>query len=304
MRVHFWGVRGSIPTPGQGTVRYGGNTSCVEVTTDGGDLFILDCGSGLRELGRNLLSRVAEGGVRGRILLSHTHWDHIQGFPFFGPAFVKGNSFDLYAARDLDKRLQDTLAEQMEFTYFPVTLGQMQSDIRFHELGEGALEVGNVRVQVQYLNHTSLCLGYRIEADGRVLCYCTDVEPNSRIFVRAGTEAELLRGRDPDQALGAMLHEEDRRFARFVQGADLLIHDAMYTDEEYPQKVGWGHSTAEHATRLSLMMGVRSLVLFHHEPDHDDTTVDGMVARCRRLAEEWGGGVEVHGAAEGLELSP
>lgn len=299
MKVRFWGTRGSIPTPGASTLRYGGNTSCVEVRTNAGTLLIFDCGTGLRELGNSLLG----GEIQGHIFLSHTHWDHIQGFPFFIPAFLPGNRFDIYAGKEIDKKLADVLSGQMEYQYFPVTLDRMESKILFHELPECRFEIDDVRITVQYLNHTSLCLGYRIESDGRVVCYCTDVEPNARVFLRAEAQESAFDATDLEQTLAAIVHQEDRRYARFVEGADLIIHDAMYTQIEYPSKVGWGHSSAEFATDLAMLVRARRLALFHHEPVHDDAVIDEMVMNCRRRCAERKRPLEVIGAAEGLEIA-
>jgi ribonuclease BN (tRNA processing enzyme) len=304
MKVRFWGTRGSIPTPGPTTLKYGGNTSCVEVRTDNGTLIIFDCGSGLRELGREMLAGPERNGsIRGHILLSHTHWDHIQGFPFFMPAFMPGHKFDIYAAADIDKKLADVLAGQMEYEYFPVTLDRMESRIQFNELREGKFEIDDVRVKVQYLNHTSLCLGYRIEADGKVLCYCTDIEPNSRVLLRSDYRNALDKIGDFEEACAAIVHAEDRRYAQFIHGADLLIHDAMYTEEEYPSKLGWGHSTDAFSTEISMLAEVKHLALYHHEPVHDDTKIDEMTANCNVMVGETGRSLKVSGAAEGLTLT-
>lgn len=301
MKVRFWGTRGSIPTPGVQTLRYGGNTSCVEMRTERDTLVILDCGTGMRELGGHLLSQGKP--IRGHIVLSHTHWDHIQGFPFFGPAFMPDHRFDIYAARQINKKLADVLSGQMEYQYFPVTLDRMESKIRFSELGECEFEIEEVRVRVQYLNHTSLCLGYRFEADGKVLCYCTDIEPNARLFLRHDSRDRAFETNDIEEAFAAIVHDEDRRYARFVEGADLVIHDAMYTEEEYANKIGWGHSSAEFATDLSMIARVRKLALFHHEPIHPDEKIDAMVTDSNARAARRGSSLVVVGAAEGHEIT-
>ncbi len=307
MKVRFWGTRGSIPTPGPTTLRYGGNTSCVEVRTDRGTLLVFDCGSGIRELGANLLKNLNDfpnGEIRGHIMLSHTHWDHIQGFPFFIPAFLPAHQFDIYAAKDIDKKLADVLAGQMEYQYFPVTLDRMESRIRFNELREGTMQIDDVRISVQYLNHTSLCLGYRIEADGKVVCYCTDIEPNSRVLLRSEQRDQVWHSRDVEQALAAIVHDEDRRYARFIRGADVLIHDCMYTQQEYLNgKVGWGHSSGEFATEISMLTEVKCLAFYHHEPVHPDDVIDRMLEDARAMIKDAGRDLKIIGAAEGLEVA-
>ena len=179
MRIRFWGTRGSLAKPGPSTIRYGGNTSCVEVRADDGTLIILDCGTGAHELGRSLVAS-GERPIRGHLLLTHTHWDHIQGLPFFAPLFVPGNEWDVYAPQGLGQRLEDTLAGQMEYAYFPVTLGQLGATIHYHELSEGSFDLGTVQVTAGYMNHPGLALGYRLEAGGVVMVYATDHEPHSR----------------------------------------------------------------------------------------------------------------------------
>jgi phosphoribosyl 1,2-cyclic phosphodiesterase/DNA-binding response OmpR family regulator len=283
MRVRFWGTRGSIAKPGPGTVRYGGNTSCVEVRTRAGTLLVLDCGTGAHALG-HALEAAKTGPLRGHILISHTHWDHIQGVPFFAPLFVEGNEWDVYAPRGLRESVRETLAGQMQYTYFPVSLDQFAATVRFHDLVEGAFTIADVRVTARYLNHPALTLGYRLEADGVALVYATDHEPHSRAL--AAGDAAALAG-------------EDRRHVEFLAGADLLIHDAQYTAAEYAEKVGWGHSPVESVVAAARAAGARRLVLFHHDPLRDDAALDQVVAAARR---QGGSALEVTAAAEGQTL--
>ena len=188
MKVRFWGTRGSIPSPGPRTVRYGGNCSCVEVRTPSGELFIIDAGTGIRELG---LALMAEQPVLAHVLLSHTHWDHISGFPFFPPAFAPGNTLTIYAARNIDKRLEDVMAGQMEYTYFPVTLSDLPSEINYRELLEETFDIGKAKITTHYLNHTSICMGYRIEEGGKSIAYVSDHEPYGLALFGAFTERSV-----------------------------------------------------------------------------------------------------------------
>jgi CheY-like chemotaxis protein/phosphoribosyl 1,2-cyclic phosphodiesterase len=292
VRVRFWGTRGSIATPGPGTVRFGGNTSCVEVTTTAGASFILDCGTGARALGAAMTAR-APGPITATILLSHTHWDHIQGFPFFVPLFVAGNRITVCGPEGSARSLREVLTGQMEFTYFPVEIGQLPATITFQELEEGPHEMNGVRVIAQYLHHPAMTLGYRIEADDAVLVYLCDHEPFSETFShdnRAHPGAEDI------------VHEGDRRHARFMAGAGLVIHDAQYTPEEYRSKKNWGHSTYEYAVDMAAAAGVRHLALTHHDPGHDDGFIAEVENRARAYARQLGYATRVCCAYEGLDL--
>ena len=171
MQVRFWGTRGSLAKPGPTTARYGGNTSCVEIRTEAGTLIVIDCGTGAHGLGQQLAAK-GGGGHRGHILISHTHWDHIQGIPFFAPLFVAGNEWDVYGPKGLSSSIRDTLAGQMEHTYFPVALDRFAATIAYHDLVEGVFEIGEVRITARYLNHPALTLGYRLQADGASVVYC------------------------------------------------------------------------------------------------------------------------------------
>lgn len=296
MLIRFWGTRGSLAKPGQTTLRYGGNTSCVEVRTADRTLIVLDCGTGAHGLGLAL----ASGGhpVRGHLMITHTHWDHIQGFPFFAPLFSPDNEWDLYAPGGLGQRLEQTLAGQMEYTYFPVTLGQLGATIRYHDLIEGAFTIGAVRVVTKYLNHPALALGYRLEAGSVVIVYSADHEPHAPDLVRVTAVAREAAGAPP-------VHGEDRRHVEFLADADLVIHDAQYSLDEYPQKHGWGHTPAEWAVDYALAAGAKRLALFHHDPLRDDAAVDRLAENCRQRAAASGSGLEVFAAAEGqvLELT-
>src|SRR5436309_3048703 len=213
MEVRFWGTRGSLPTPGPRTVRFGGNTACVEVRTGAGHVFIFDCGTGARPLGDALTARVPIG---AGILFSHTHWDPIQGFPFFTPAFDPRNTIALYGPQG-ERPLHETLARQMELSYFPVALGQLPATLSFTDLGEGSHTIGRARIVAQYLNHPAVTLGYRLEADGAAVVYACDHEPFGGALWRSDTAAGRIE---------SILHEGDRRHARFLADADLVIHDA------------------------------------------------------------------------------
>ena len=293
MRVRFWGTRGSIATPGPGTVRFGGNTSCVSVTTSGGACFIFDCGTGARPLGAELMAHPPKP-ISATILLSHTHWDHIQGFPFFAPLFAPGNQITVCGPEGSGQSLREVLSGQMEFAYFPIEIGQLPATITFRELGEGTHEIGGARIIAQYLHHPAMTLGYRIEADGAAVVYLCDHEPFSETLWHehpASSHAESI------------VHAGDRRHARFMAGAGLVIHDAQYTPEEFLSKKNWGHSTYEYAVGLAAAAGVRQLALTHHDPTHDDAFVEAIEQRARGYAEQLGYAVRVCCAYEGLELA-
>ena len=282
MKVRFWGTRGSIAKAGPSTVRYGGNTSCVEIRSPGGAVIVLDCGTGSHGLGGHLM---ADGNAarEGHILVSHTHWDHIQGLPFFTPLFVPGNRWTVYGPRGLGPSLRDTMAGQMQYTYFPITPEAFGADVEYRDLVEGSFDIGDVHVTTRYLNHPALTLGYRLEAAGVVVVYATDHEPHLR---------ELAHGGDaPDGSA-------DERHGQFIADADLVIHDAQYTAEEYAGRVGWGHSTMEYVVDLAARASVRNLALFHPDPMRTDDAVDALVARARDRASTRGG-LPLFAAAEG-----
>lgn len=290
MRVRFWGTRGSVPTPGAHTVRYGGNTSCVEVRAADGTIVILDCGTGAIPLGRALL---AEQGtpLRGAMLIGHTHWDHIQGFPFFSPLFFPGNHWEVYGPEGLDRQITRGLDSQMVYEHFPLSLRDLNATLQIRPLLEGAFEVGSIRVTTQYLNHPVFSLGYRLQADGVTLVYATDFEPFA------------LHPLDASQAK-LPAHHEDQRHIRFLENADLLIHDAQYTLEDFPAKTGWGHMPMEHAVDYAILAKARCLALFHHDPLRDDKMLDQLLKRARQRAK--GYPLQVCMASEGrsIELLP
>ncbi len=286
MKVRFWGTRGSIATPGPATVRYGGNTSCVEVRSDSGKVILIDCGTGAHALGQALKEQAKQ--CSGHILISHTHWDHIQGLPFFAPLFAPGNVWHIYGPRGLGQSLRDVLAGQMEYAYFPVALNSFAAEVHFHEVVEGGFQLGDVRVATHYLNHPALTVGYRIEADGASLVYASDHEPHS---------PDAGRGHAHAAETGDIAHVD------FIRDADVVIHDAQYTAAEYPAKVGWGHSTVEYVVDAAIAGNVKHVVLFHHDPARSDDAVDALISAARDRAAAAGAKILITAAAEGAELN-
>lgn len=288
LRVRFWGTRGSIPTPGAQTVKYGGNTPCTEVRTESGWLIILDAGTGIRELGRDLLQRSNGSAIHGDIFLTHAHWDHIQGIPFFAPIFGRGNHFTIWGSQSLEKSVDKVVRDQMSPVVFPVTFEELDASIDFRDLAEGTRTLGTgYEVTAFAVQHPGGALGYRfraLEGNGGSLVYVSDNELASH--PRYGSAPEWRE-----------------RMVAWVKGASVLIHDTTYTTDEYDHHRGWGHSTYRDAVELALEAAVGTLVLFHHEPRRTDDQLDACLAECRALVQDRGGALRVVAAAEGLQLT-
>lgn len=286
MRIRLWGTRGSCPSPGPGTVAFGGNTTCVEVRGDDGHLVILDAGTGIRELGRSLVNSADGRSISGDVFFSHAHWDHIQGLPFFTPAFQSGNHFRLFGAPTLLQSLELVLRQQMSPVVFPVAFDDLHARMEFRELTGHRLFENGIDVSAISVRHPGGALGFRLAPSGapdRSLVFIPDNEMD----------------RFGDQAPGAPTREELTRFAR---GARVLIHDAMYTGAEYMDHRGWGHSSYRDAVDLAIAADVQTLVLFHHDPERSDAALVAQLALCREMVNERNGTVEVVAAAEGMEL--
>jgi CheY-like chemotaxis protein len=292
IRIRFWGTRGSIPAAGPETLRYGGNTPCVEVTTDDGTLLVFDCGTGARKLGLALASR---GPARLHLLLSHTHADHIQGLPFFLPVFTPGSHITVYGPSGVDRRLPTAVGGTMDYAYFPVPLESLPAKVDFIELGETEFSIGGIKLRTQFLNHTSPCIGYRVTAGSATLVYATDHEAHANPHWRSDRSAD---GFDP----ALLAHTGDTRHAAFLSAADVVVHDAQYGSADYPVKAGWGHSTVEYAVDIALAARARTLVLFHHDPDRDDSGVDDLVAVAASRVMATKRPLRIVAAAEGDEL--
>lgn len=294
-RLRFWGVRGSIPTPGRSTVRYGGNTSCVEVRA-GPEILILDAGTGLRMLGRHLREEFGDRPLSLTILLTHTHWDHIQGLPFFAPLYEPRHRVRILGCKGARRGLRTVLNHQMESPFFPVGLPDLPANVTIEEFPGSTFTLGPVRVTVTRANHPGLCVGYRLTVGNRSLVYLPDNEPHGRKH-----RLQRHSGAPPSHDT-AFVEQADAQLTEFCRGAEVLILDAQYDCQEYQQRVGWGHGCVDDAVGLALAAGVRRLFLFHHDPDHDDAQIDALTAHARALVKAQGGRLHVAAAREGREL--
>lgn len=275
----FWGTRGSIPVSGPATVRTGGSTPCVTLEAPGAPLTILDAGTGIRALGASIGNRPLTG---GQLLISHTHWDHIQGLPFFTPLWHQGTSLVIAGPRPEHASLSRVLERQMDADVFPVPFTQFAEPPRVQEITAEPLDLPGYRVLPFRLNHPGRTFGYRIERPGmNTLAYVTDNELGPGHNFSAAWRADLVA---------------------WLSGAHTLVHDAMYLDEELPQRRGWGHSTASEAIALAADAGASRLVLFHHDPGRSDEAVDEMLTAARALAARTAPGLEVLAARDSLVL--
>ena len=301
MKVRFWGVRGSIPVPGRATNRYGGNTSCVEVRPKGGAPIIIDAGTGIRKLGKSLMEEAfREGKGRASILISHTHWDHVQGLPFFSPLYRAGNQVDIFA-RQRDTHLAAVFSQQHDSPYFPVPLSAMQADMHFHELIEGArFDIGRAKVTCARLNHPYVAIAYRVEVDRAVMVYCSDTAPFT----------DMLLGRDfvTTSEFPTLPPSTIRELAVMRAGvvalcrdADLLIYDTQFTPEEYESRPHWGHSRPDDALEIAREANVKQLCLFHHAPMRSDDDNDAILKKYSKQIK--GEKLTLVSAYEGLEIA-
>ena len=283
----LWGTRGSIPISGSPFVRHGGNTSCLEIEY-GDERVIIDAGSGIRDLGNSLLP----GGPRKlHIFITHTHWDHIQGFPFFTPVYIPGYEITLYASPNLDKDLKSIFQGQLDRAYFPVQMEDMRANLDFVHLGEGPLRIGDIEISWDYTLHPSPTLGYRIAINGKSLAYVTD--------------NEFLKGHvgSPEEAeANSELKAINEKIVRFLSDADVLIHEAQYTPQEYPQKIGWGHTSLPNGCLLAKWARPGRWIVTHHDPDHDDRFLQNKLNLTRQLLRQLDCDLEVEHAYDGMQI--
>ncbi len=303
MKVRFWGVRGSIPVPGRTTNRYGGNTSCVEVRPRNGSPIVIDAGTGIRRLGKSLMEeRFRDGKGEVSILISHTHWDHVQGLPFFSPMYRAGNEINIFA-RQRDMHLEAVFSAQHDAPYFPVPLSAMQATTSFHEIVEGAeFQIGDAWVSSARLNHPWIAIAYRIDVDRASVIYCADTAPFSdmlfgREFVVAPPSGTL------SPSMREELHAMRAGVVALAKDADLLIYDTQFTPEEYKIRPHWGHSRPDDAIEIARDAKVKQLCLFHHAPMRSDDDNDKILAHYQNVVHQANDRFTITSAYEGLEIA-
>jgi phosphoribosyl 1,2-cyclic phosphodiesterase/ActR/RegA family two-component response regulator len=294
--VRFWGVRGSLPTPGPATVHYGGNTSCIEVRADG-EIIILDAGTGIRGLGLNLGKEFKGVPLSMTLLISHTHWDHIQGLPFFDAAYNPANKLRILGYEGAQAGLHTVLSSQMESPYFPVGFQQLPGHITIEELKDSTFSIGQVEVKTMFLNHPGVCVGYRLNTSAGAIAYLPDNEPYQRYKFHTG-QPEVASSTEFLQYGRRM----DERLTEFVRGAEVLILDSQYDLTEYQTRVGWGHGCVDDAVALATNADVKRLYLFHHDPSHNDEKVTQMAEWGRAFVATLNEPLQVDAAREGLEI--
>jgi phosphoribosyl 1,2-cyclic phosphodiesterase len=304
MKVRFWGVRGSIACPGIDTVEFGGNTSCLELRFGKKDrLIIIDSGTVIRALGDYLVQNdLPHGPIKTEIFITHTHWDHIIGFPFFQPIYIKGTKLKVYGPITFEEdTLENIIGDLLRYRYFPVLHGELAADINYVQLSECEMDLGDgITLKTKYLNHPLLCLGYRFEFKGKALCTAFDTEPFRNVFSTDPNAPDY----DPvvSEKGEEAVREENQKLLDFFHGADILIHDCQYTKKEYfASKIGWGHSYFEHAIDSAREAGVKKIVLFHHDPPRTDQELFALEERYHERMENQSA-LEIIVAKEGMEI--
>jgi len=303
MKIKFWGVRGSIPCPGPKTMKYGGNTACIELRfPEINRLIIIDAGSGIRELGNFMMANdFKKGPISTDIFLTHTHWDHIMGFPFFTPIYVPGSKIKVYGPVSFEgDTLEKIVGGQLTYRYFPVRQAELAARIEYLDLKEGKFDLGDgITVTTKYLNHPILCLGYRFAYQGKSVCTAYDTEPFHNVFCTDPEDQSYDQGMATEGEMVAQ--EQNGSLEHFFSGADLLVHDAQYTQEEYTARfMGWGHSSFEHAITAAKHAGVKALALFHHDPMRTDEQIDALSKKyCAQAGQ---GATEIFFAREDTEI--
>jgi phosphoribosyl 1,2-cyclic phosphodiesterase len=283
IELTFWGTRGSIPSPGKGKSKYGGNTSCIELSLPNHELIILDGGTGIRELGNSLMLRKKK--VCAYIFLTHYHWDHIQGLPYFAPAYNAGYSLTILGADHPEFPLEKILSSQMESIHFPVKSSSLSANISLKKLSLGNYSIAETEVKAIRTNHPGINFSYSFTFDDRKFIYMTDNELLPRI---AKAESHIAYERES--------------FIRFIHEADMLIHDAQYSDKDYLEKKGWGHSTWREVAKLAVEGEVKHLILFHHDPNHSDSIIDSFVKECKEELKKMKTSIKCSGAMEGKTI--
>jgi phosphoribosyl 1,2-cyclic phosphodiesterase len=293
-RIKFWGTRGSIGVPGVGTVRYGGNTTCVELRADG-EIIVLDAGSGIRPLGSTLHREFGAKPIKLSLLITHAHWDHIQGLPFFSPVYDKKNEIRVLGYNGIDTSFTEILAEPMKAPFFPVAMRELSGTVDIKALTKMEFTIGKVQVRAMFVNHPGVCAGYRLLTSAGSIAFLPDHEPYDFLHSARGNQMSAEQAKK----IGA---EERASLIQFLHGSDILILDAQYTDEEYQRHIGWGHGSVSSVVSLALDAEVHRLLLFHHDPGHDDQMVEKMVECARELVAKSGKHLEVEAAQEGAEI--
>ena len=279
MKCTFWGVRGSISAPGNQTAGYGGNTSCIELRSEKGDLFILDAGTGLRKLGLHLMETGQP--LHANLLLTHAHWDHIEGIPFFKPFYFKKNHINLYGSPSSKYKTKDVLRHALTQPFFPIGLNDLKADIDIIDITSDTLKINTMRIDILLVNHPSRTIAYKFNENNKTLIYMTDNE----LFCPTNV---------------VMKYE---KIVDFCADADVLIHDAMYTQDQWTNYKGWGHSSIPNAVQLGLDANVVNLFLFHHDPERTDKQVETVLKECRQMVKKAKKDCHVEAAAEGQRFS-
>lgn len=278
MKLRFWGTRGSIPSPGEDTVVYGGNTTCIELQLNDGSLIVFDAGTGIRELGRDIENRNNNQNIN--LFLSHSHWDHIQGFPFFNPAYNDNTTITIYGCPPTYQKLREILTNQMESRYFPINFNELKAKIFFREINNGEYRIGNARFYFIQNNHPGSAYGFKVTDGNHSVVFITDNEldpPNGKVTTW-------------------------KQFIDFCRGADILIHDAQYLEQELTNNSGFGHSSYEQALRLGLDAGAKHLIFFHHNPERGDREISRIINKFKSQLASKNCTMSLSAAREGLEL--